>query len=77
MVPHKRNKFTLGKLVKEDVGITYQVQSRNIDNYIEIPTKYQKLTMETLFVRFPHLVEDIFGLVNGKTLSCCSQINNT
>jgi hypothetical protein len=53
------------------------VQSRNIDNYIEIPTKYQKLTMETLFVRFPHLVEDIFDLVNGKTLSCCSQINNT
>ena len=31
--------------------------------------------METLFGRFPHLVEDIFGLLNGKTLSCCSQIN--
>ena len=25
--------------------------------------------------RFPHLVEDIYGLLNGKTLSCCSQIN--
>ena len=33
--------------------------------------------MEALFVRFPHLVEDIFDLVNGKTLSCCSQIDNT
>ena len=31
--------------------------------------------MELLFGRFPHLVEDIFGLLNGKTLSCCSQIN--
>ena len=31
--------------------------------------------METLFGRFPHLVEDIFGLLNGKTLSCCTQIN--
>ena len=33
--------------------------------------------MELLFGRFPHLVEDIFGLLNGKTLSCCSQINRT
>ena len=32
--------------------------------------------METLFGRFPHLVEDIFGLLDGKTLFCCSQINN-
>ena len=31
--------------------------------------------METLFGRFPHLVEDIFGLLNGETLSCCSHIN--
>ena len=31
--------------------------------------------MELLFGRFPHLVEDIFGLLNVKTLSCCSQIN--
>ena len=31
--------------------------------------------METLFGRFPHLIEDIFGLLNGKTLSYCSQIN--
>ena len=40
-----------------------------------IPTKFQQLTMETLFGRFPHLVEDIFGLLNGKTLSCCTQTN--
>ena len=40
-----------------------------------IPTKFQQLTMETLFGRFPHLVEDIFGLLNGKTLSSCCQIN--
>ena len=32
--------------------------------------------METLFGRFPHLAEDIYGLLNGKTLSCCGQINN-
>ena len=31
--------------------------------------------METLFGRFPHLVEDILGLLNGKTLTCCSQID--
>ena len=31
--------------------------------------------MDTLFGRFPHLVEDIFGLLNVKTLSCCSHIN--
>ena len=31
--------------------------------------------MDTLFGRFPHLVEDIFGLLNGETLSCCSQLN--
>ena len=41
-----------------------------------ITTKFQQLTMETLFGRFPHLVEDIFGLLDGKTLFCCSQINN-
>ena len=33
--------------------------------------------METLFGRFPHLVQDIFGLLNVKTLSCCRQVNNT
>ena len=38
-------------------------------------TKFQQLTMESLFGRFPYLVEDIFGLLNGKTLSCCSQVN--
>ena len=31
--------------------------------------------MEMLIGRFPHLVEDIFGLLNGETLSCCRQIN--
>ena len=31
--------------------------------------------METLFGRFPHLVEEIFGLLNGTSLSKCSQIN--
>ena len=31
--------------------------------------------MDTLFGRFPHLVEDIFGLLNEKTLSCCNQLN--
>ena len=33
--------------------------------------------METLFGRFPHLVEDLFGLLDVKTLSCCSQVNKT
>ena len=42
---------------------------------MEYPTKFQHLTMDTLFGRFPHIVEDIFGQLNGKTLSCCSQIN--
>ena len=32
--------------------------------------------METQLGRFPHLVEDIFGLLNVKTLFCCSQVNN-
>ena len=32
--------------------------------------------METQLGRFPHLVEDIFGLLNIKTLFCCSQVNN-
>ena len=40
-----------------------------------IPIKFQQLTMELLFGRFPHLVEDIFGLLNEKTLSRCNQIN--
>ena len=31
--------------------------------------------MESLFGRFPHLVEDIFGLLSGETWSSCSQIN--
>ena len=31
--------------------------------------------MENLFGRFPHLVEDIFGLLKEETLFCCSQIN--
>ena len=31
--------------------------------------------METLFGRFPHIVEDLFGLLNVKTLSCCNQVN--
>ena len=33
--------------------------------------------METLFGRFPHLVEDILGLLNGKTLWRCGQMNKT
>ena len=33
--------------------------------------------MENLFGRFPHLVEDIFGLLKEETLFCCSQINRT
>ena len=31
--------------------------------------------MENLFGRFPHLVEDIFGLLKEETLFCCGQIN--
>ena len=31
--------------------------------------------MENLFGRFPHLVEDILGLLNRKTLWCCGQID--
>ena len=31
--------------------------------------------MNQLFGRFPHLVEDIFGLLKADTLFCCSQIN--
>ena len=33
--------------------------------------------MNQLFGRFPHLVEDIFGLLKSETLFCCSQINKT
>ena len=33
--------------------------------------------MESLFGRFPHLVEDIFGLLDGETLFRCSHINKT
>ena len=33
--------------------------------------------MENLFGRFPHLVEDIFGLLKEETLFCCSQIDKT
>ena len=33
--------------------------------------------MNQLFGRFPHLVEDIFGLLKAETLFCCSQINKT
>ena len=33
------------------------------------------VSMQTLFGRFPHLVEDIFGLLNGTSLSKCRQIN--
>ena len=36
---------------------------------------FKKLTMKPLFGRFQHLVEDIFELLNGKTLTCCSQID--
>ena len=42
-----------------------------------MPTKFQQLTMNQLFGRFPHLVEDIFGLLKAETLFCCSQINKT
>ena len=42
-----------------------------------LPTKFQQLTMNQLFGRFPHLVEDIFGLLKAETLFCCSQINKT
>ena len=49
-----------------------KVQFKNIKIYLEY---LQQLTMETLFGRFPHLVEDILGLLNGKTLWCCGQMN--
>ena len=42
-----------------------------------LPTKFQRLTMNQLFGRFPHLVEDIFGLLKAETLFCCSQINKS
>ena len=42
-----------------------------------LPTKFQQFTMNQLFGRFPHLVEDIFGLLKAETLFCCSQINKT
>ena len=44
-------------------------------NLFGINTKFQQLTMQLLFGRFPHLVEDIFGLLNGDTLHRCSHIN--
>ena len=42
-----------------------------------LPPKFQQLVMDMLFGRFPHLAEDIFGLLNGGTLFCCRQINQT
>ena len=39
------------------------------------PTKFQRLNMNQLFGRFPHLFEDILGLLKAETLFCCSQIN--
>ena len=33
--------------------------------------------MELLFGRFPHLVEDIFNLLDGNTLYHCSHVNAT
>ena len=33
--------------------------------------------MKMLFGRFPHLVEDIFGLLKAETMFCGSQINKT
>ena len=39
--------------------------------------KFQQLTMKLLSGRFPHLVEGILGLLDGKTLFQCSQVNKT
>ena len=36
---------------------------------------FKKLTMKPLFGRFQHLVEDIIGLLNRKSWTCCSQID--
>ena len=33
--------------------------------------------MELLFGRFPHLIEDIFGSLDGNTLYHCSHVNAT
>ena len=44
-------------------------------SFVGITIKFESFTMETLFGRFPHLVEDIFGLLDGKTLSRCSRID--
>ena len=33
--------------------------------------------MELLYGRFPHLIEDIFGLLDGNTLYHCSHVNAT
>ena len=82
-VLNKVNKYTPGKLVSEEKTFAlhikqawYKVLSKKYWYLFEITTEFQQLTMETLFGRFPHLAEDIYGLLNGKTLSCCGQINN-
>ena len=33
--------------------------------------------MELLYGRFPHLIEDIFGLLDGNTLYHCGHVNAT
>ena len=43
------------------------MQSKKHGNLFGIKTKFRQLTMESLFDRFPHLVEDIFGLLSGET----------
>ena len=51
---------------------------KNSDIHLEnIPAKFQQSTMELLFGRFQHLVEDIFGQLDGETLFRCSHINKT
>ena len=55
--------------------IKHKVQLKKQWTIFEIPIKLQTLTMKPLFGRFQHLVEDIFGLLNEKSLTCCSQID--
>ena len=57
--------------------------NRKITDYFDTKPQFKKRVkshaergqIENIFVRFPHLSEEIFGLLDYKTLATCNQIN--
>ena len=62
MVTQIQNNFVLTSLIKAKSGLAMMMV-------------FTQSTMEEVFLRFPHLSEDIFNALNNKSLASCKEVS--